>query len=1704
MAIPVDVATAFKPLSSSVFPFVATPLIRLWEEEARRSAAAVALEMGEEAWTYARLETRAQELADWLAGAGIAPGDRVGLCLERSPDMIAAVLAVLKRGAAYTPLDTSLPAARIAGMTADARLKGVMTTSLLHAQLGLATANPLFLDRAAGSGAGRPAVDMADAMPRPDDPMYILYTSGSTGAPKGVVMGKLPPSSLVQWQMAQHAGFGQLKTLQFTSLSFDVSVQEIFSTLCAGQTLVLADERTRRDGQALLRLIARHEVQRIFLPFVALQQLATAAGGLGVFPPSLKVILTAGEPLQITPALSRFFRALPSCRLVNQYGPTETHTVVSQYELPPGDPARWPASPPIGRALANAELYILDQRGRPVDAGQAGELCVGGRRVLAQGYWNKPELTAERFIAHPTSPGQRLYRTGDMARQDADGQIIHLGRLDDQVKIRGHRVELGEVEKCLRSLPGVDDAAVVAAKDASGASHLRGFFVSSRQLAPEELQDRLGAVLPEYMTPTVLRQLPELPLSTNNKVDRRLLAAWRPSEPKGDRWDNQRHQLAAEIWRRTLGLAQAAAEQNFFRMGGHSLLATRLLAELKQELGCDLGFGDLLANPTLGRLLERLDQATEQAEALPQARPDPANRHEPFPLTDVQQAYWLGRHDVFALGGVSTHLYLELENPDFEPARLERAWNQLIQRHDMLRAVIDHDGRQRILPQPSHYAIKVNDLRGMEHDRAEKAMEAVREELSHQVFDTAAWPLFEIRLSLFRGGARLHLSFDILILDALSQYILLDEWREFYQNPAWRPPELPDVSFRDYLLAEQRLKETTAYRKAADYWRERARSLPPAPALPLARAGENQPTAPRFERLRQLLAGPVWNNFRERAARAGVTPSAALLTAYAETLETWSKTDRFTLNLTLFNRLPLCPLVERLVGDFTSICLLEADFREERDFLGRTEALQQRLWSALDHRLMSGVEVLRLMRRENPASAAAGMPVIFTSALGLGAYDRDFQGYARMGRQVFGLTQTSQAWLDHQVWEQDGGLALVWDYRAGLFPPGVIEDMFRVYVERLLTLARDPLAWRRPWRDRLPQSQRTLLELVNATQAPLPTTALHHDFMIHAQANPEAPAVIFPGGRLSYRRLADLALIHAGALVSLGVGPGDRVIVAMRHGWEQVVAVLAASLVRAAYVPLNPDHPPARLAEIAGRLRAKALLSQPDLLDGLAWAGETPTAPVLDDHTAAPPDWASFGGHRPDDLAYIIFTSGSTGQPKGVAIEQLGAKNTIDDVNQRMKIDRQDRVLALSSLSFDLSVWDIHGPLAKGGALVLPESGRRKDPVAWVEMMERERVTIWNTVPALFQMLVEYVAGAARNAPGGLRLAMLSGDWLPVDLPGRARKLWPNLEVHGLGGATEASIWSICHLASDADAAQPSIPYGRPMTNQTFHVMDRHLRPCPVWRPGRLYIGGVGLAREYWRDPEKTAQAFIRVGDSQQQRLYDTGDWGLYLPDGDIRFLGRDDLQVKIAGHRIELGEIQSALETAPGVEQAQVVVADVGGTSLVGFVKPNGPCDQGAIRRRLAGLLPDYMRPAQVRIISHWPLGANGKVDRKALAELAAQNDAPPVEPTENAPLSGLEKTIAELWREVLGGRTPLRDESFYECGGDSLLATRLFLLLKKRFGERDGFSVVTVFEHPTVARQAEFFAADGRRSEDEHQARGARSRRMTMALGRERRGAG
>lgn len=1658
----------------------------LIERQVELTPDAVAVIFEDQQLTYRELNARANQLAHHLRRRGIVREALVGICLERGLEMITAVIAVFKAGAAYVPLDPAYPKERLAYMLEDARSRLLLTTERLREQLPKGAEAAICLDSHWEEIAGESTSDPAGEA-FPDSLAYVIYTSGSTGKPKGVMVSHRSMNNLVLWMKQAFGVTGDDKMLQKTPFSFDPSVWEFFLPLVSGGTLVMAEPGGHLDGAYMLRETAQRKVTILQLVPSMLQMLLQEDGLERC--QSLRLVFSGAEALPID-LIEKFYERLSS-DLHNVYGPTEAAMHVTVWPCP-REPLRQAVA--IGRPVGNTRIYTVDAHMQPMPVGAAGELLIGGVQ-LARGYMNCADLTAASFIPDPSSPdgGARLYRTGDLARYMGDGNIQFLGRIDNQVKIRGFRIELGEIEAAIGEHPAVEKVAVLTTAGAAN-KRLVAYVVAAAgaQSTAKQLKEFVRAKLPEYMVPFAFVLMDSFPLTASGKLDRRSLPA--PEEAGFESAEileaprNDIEERLAGIWSEVLGVPAIGINDNFFDLGGHSLLAIQLMSRVREAFHTDVPISRLFESPTVARLAAAIvQQKASQAEptgplSLPFITPSKDERLLPFPLTDVQQAYWVGRSGSFELSNVSAHSYVEIEGDKLDLERLSLVWQLLIERHDMLRAIMLPDGQQQILAHVPPYRIEVLDLSRESEESIASQLDAIRKRMSHQVLRSDQWPIFEIRATLFSGNRiRVHVSLDALLLDGWSAEILGRELVRLYGDPHLELPHL-ELSFRDYVIATVALKETEVYKQSLDYWLSLLPSMPPAPELPLT-IDPGAIRRPEFKRRRTRLEPAAWLRIKSRAAQAGLTPSGVLCAAYSEIIAAWSKSPRFTINLTLFNRPPMHPQINDIVGDFTSLTLLAVDLHGADSFAARAQRLQHRLWNDLDHRYVSGVRLLRELARTRRESAGAAFPIVFTSVLTLPSNQQEAKALSLPVEVIYSISQTPQVWLDHIVSEREGALNLTWDAVDELFPAGFLDDMFAAYCDFLGRLADDERAWQEPPRQLVPVAQIEQRDAINATQAPAPEGLLHTSFVKQARLRPSRAAVVSSSRSLSYEELLSLSTRFARRLRERGARPNMLVAIVMEKGWEQVVAALAILQSGAAYLPIDAGLPSERLWHLLQDGSVTLVLTQPWLDQSLEWPETVERFCVdgedLDDAECLELEPAQ----SQHDLAYVIYTSGSTGQPKGVMIDHRGAVNTIIDINQRFEIGPDDRVLALSSLSFDLSVYDIFGTLAAGGTIIIPEAWAARDPHRWAELIAENQVTIWNSVPTLMEMLVDYSSGAGEQSLATLRLILLSGDWIPVSLPDRIKALVDGVRIVSLGGATEASIWSILYEIAQVDPQWKSIPYGKPMVNQSFHIFNSCMEPCPVWVTGELHIGGLGLAKGYWQDAEKTDARFIthpRTG----ERLYRTGDLGRYLPDGNIAFLGREDFQVKIRGHRIELGEIEATLTTHPSVKEGIVMARDGarGGKRLVAYVVPREGFVPAVseLQDFLERKLPEFMIPSAFVILKALPLTSNGKLDRQALldVEQAGQES----EHTFVAARTEVELKLAAAWREVFGRDAVGIYDNFFELGGDSILAIRI---ISKASQAGLILTPKELFECQTIAALAEAVAGtDGKAIEESHMA--------------------
>jgi pyochelin synthetase len=1033
-----------------------------------------------------------------------------------------------------------------------------------------------------------------------------------------------------------------------------------------------------------------------------------------------------------------------------------------------------------------------------------------------------------------------------------------------------------------------------------------------------------------------------------------------------------------------------------------------------------------------------------------------------FPLTLLQRGYLIGRGDSVEMGNTASHIYHEIDGR-WDLTRLESALREVVARHPMLRTSFTPDGRQVTLPSVP-VAIGRLDLRGLPAAEQEARLAELREQRSHRILPADRAPLLAADVTLLADDRmRLHVGHDGLVMDAISMFAFFDQWWRAYNGKLPAEPggaEGPHASFADYVASIEEISAGPAGQRSRDWWLARLDDLPPHPELPLA-ASPAAIGRPRFVQHTVRLDAARWAALRERAAEAGVTPTVALLTAYAETLARWGAGRRFTLTTTVAVRPPGHAAA---IGNFSQTMLVEVVLDTDSAFTARARAMQARMRADLDHRHFSGIEVLReLARRQlQRDGAATRMPFTFNSAIGHDGPDGS--ALELFGPEVYTSSQTPQLWLNGFCFESGDGLVAQFDEVAGLFPDGLIAALVSGYAELLGRLT-SGAAWQAARFDLLPPDQRARRRAANDTARPVSATLLPALFAEQAARTPQACAVLTSGGALSYRELFAGAAGAAAWLREHGLRRDELAALVMSRGSAQVTGILATVMAGGAYLPVDAALPAERVRYMLrdGRVRC--------VLTSTGWRPDENGAAidVLDLPAAvAGSTWDPLPGASLDDLAYVLYTSGTTGEPKGVMVSQRSVANVVADCNERFGVGPGDRFMAISAFSFDLSVYDVFGALSAGAALVMPDADRAADPAHWLELCARFGVTVWNSVPAIARLLAEQ---ARPGDLASLRLVMLSGDRIPATLPAALRRAAPDARLVSLGGPTETTIWNVWHPIADATGSGGRIPYGRPNANNRAYILDADDMDAPEWVTGEICAAGAGLARGYWADEARTAARFYR-DERLGERIYRTGDLGRYLPDGTMDILGRADFQVKINGHRVEAGEVEARLGAIAAIKQA-VVVRQPGttGDRLVAHLVQAGarPGDD-EIRRTLAEHLPGYMVPSLFVWHEILPLTRNGKVDRVALSKWDVPGAPSGRSGARHAAVAGPIGPLRHIWGEVLGIPEAEigEDADLFELGGDSLAAARIFTAVRKETGV--GITLDQLYLVRTVAGMAGF----------------------------------
>ncbi|MGY2288771.1 amino acid adenylation domain-containing protein [Pseudomonas sp. SDO5215_S409] len=1583
--------------------------------------------------TYAELNQQANLLAHHLLALGVKPDDRVAIVARRGLDTLAGLLAILKSGACYVPVDPAHPAERLNYLLTDSAPVAVLTQQDLLERLPALDVPVIQLDRYTWQhhSAANPQVAVT-----PQHLAYVIYTSGSTGLPKGVMVEHHTVANLVDWHCRAFDLCAGRHTASVAGFGFDAMAWEVWPALCAGATLHLPPAHDgAEDIDALLAWWCAQPLDVCFLP----TPVAEYAFSQNIEHPTLRTLLIGGDRLRQFTRAQRF-------EVINNYGPTEATVVATSGRVEAGQVLH------IGRPMANATVYVLDDQQRPVPLGVAGELYVGGKGV-ARGYLNRPDLTAERFLDDPFNPG-RLYRTGDLVRWLADGTLEYLGRNDDQVKIRGVRIELGEIEARLNQIPGVQEAVVLAREDQPGQPRLVAYFIQQPQwdaLDVGELRADLVAHLPDYMVPVAYVKLDALPLTANGKLDRKALpkpdlAAVFTREYEAPQGEIE--SVLAQIWSDVLQVERVGRQDHFFELGGHSLLAMRMVSQVRQRLGVDLALSELFANAELAAVAHVLAQAGRST--LPDILPAP--RGEPQPLSFAQQRLWFLALMEGANTAYNIPIGLRLRG-QLHVEALQRALARIVARHETLRSRFYQDGDDAhvlIVAPQNVLALQVQDLR--QHPQAQQVLDALIQGEASAPFDLQRGPLLRGRLVVMADDHHvLLLTLHHIVSDGWSMGVLTRELMALYQAFSQGQPDplAPlAIQYGDFAVWQRRWLSGEVLQRQSQFWQD---ALAGAPALLMLPTDRPRPAE-------QDYAGstvPVYLDERLTAGlkalsqRHGSTLYMVMMTAWASLLARLAGQEDVVIGSPVANRQRV--EVEGLIGLFVNTLAVRIDTSGELSseaLLARVKALTL---AAQAHQDLPFEQVVEITR---PVRSLAHSPVFQTL---LTWQDSDAPALALGDLTLEGVAEPSHFAkfdLSLNLGESRDGIRGHLEYAIALFDESTLRRYVGYFVRVLQAMVDNDQAVLAhvPLLDALEREH--VLVGFNATDVGYNLDqTLHGLFEDQVRRTPHAVAVKAGEAQLTYAELNTRANQLAHHLRELGVQPDARVAICVERGLDMVIGLFAILKAGGGYVPLDPAYPQERLAYMLQDSAPAALLVQGSTR---ALLGDV-TVPVVDLDQVTwqhqPASNPQVPGLTARHQAYVIYTSGSTGQPKGVINEHAGVVNRLLWMQDEYGLTAQDTVLQKTPFSFDVSVWEFFWPLFTGARLVMARPGGHKEPEYLCEIIAAERVTTLHFVPSMLDVFLAH--GDVSQAAGLVRV-MCSGEALPGSVVRRFKQQLPGSGLFNLYGPTEAAV-DVTAWDCTGPVTPDNTPIGKAIANTRMYVLDAQMQPVPLGVVGELFIGGVQVARGYLNRPDLTAERFLK-DPFTGGRMYRTGDVGRFLPDGNIEYLGRNDDQVKIRGLRIELGEIQARLIECAAVNEAAVIARD---DRLVAYYTGT-PSEIDHLRQHLLQHLPEFMVPALFVHLDALPLSPNGKLDRKALP-------APGLEAVivreYAAPVGDTETLLAGLWAELLKVARVGRHDNFFELGGHSLLAASLIGRMRRAGLSAD---VKVLFGQPTLAALA------------------------------------
>ena len=1636
---------------------------QMFEMQVERSPQAIAVVFENTQLTYRQLNQRANQLAHHLRTLGVGPEVLVGICLERSLEMIVGLLGILKAGGAYVPLDPAYPSERLAFILSDIQTPVLLTQEKVVKNLPPHQAQVICLD-SNWQGNIRNSQENPVNETTTDNLIYVIYTSGSTGQPKGAMIPHRGICNQLHWKQTTF-GLTQIdKVLLTISFSFDPSVWQIFWPLCFGGQLFIARPGGHQDTAYLVKVITEQQITVLGLVPSILRVLLEEKGIENCR--FIRHITCGGEALG-GELIERFFAQLNLDNVLhNCYGPTEASIDTTFWSCHRGTNY---AFAPIGRPITNAEIHILDENLQPVPVGESGELHIGGIG-LARGYLNRPELTIDKFIFNPFSSkrGARLYKTGDLARYLSDGNIEFLGRIDHQVKIRGFRIELGEIEAILAQHPALTQTLVIAREDVIGDKQLVAYVVASSEQIPSQAQLRrfLQGQLPEYMVPAYFVFLDTLPLNPNGKIDRRALPA--PDtftlglSTKFVAPENLTQEVLVSIWAKVLRLEQVGIHDNFFELGGHSLLATQVMSRIRQAFRIEIPLQLLFENPTIATLAEAIAQnQTPENNPQNQTIPQVANR-ESASLSFAQQRVW----------------FLEQLQPNSRAYILSNAQRLM----GKLNAGVLQQSLDAIVVH--HQALRTNFITSVDGSPIQvigtprpvqlKTIKVTQEQVESLLNQEAQRP-FNLESDLMLRATLLQVDEQQHILLLVMHHIASDGWSTgiLWQQLAavyeallsGKPDPLPKlpIQYADFAVWQHQWLSGEILSGQINYWKTQLVGANTVLELPTDRP---RPPVQTYRGAVQSLMLPqtLSASLKELSHQQGVTLFMTLLAAFGTILHRYTGQEDILIGSPIAGRNQV--ETEGLIGFFVNTLAIRTQLSGNPSFRQLLSQVREVTLGAYAHQDLPFEKLVEELQPERNLSHSPLFQVMFA-----------FHNTPKELWELPGLTITplkvhsgaAKFDLTLDLEETSEGIKGGIEYNTDLFDATTIARMVGHFQTLLQGIVANPEQHISDLPLLTAAEQHQLLVEWNNTQTDYDLSqCLHQLFEAQVEKTPDAIAVKFADKHLTYHQLNCRANQLAHHLQTCGVQADVLVAICVERSLEMVVGLLGILKAGGAYVPLDPEYPQERIAYMLEDCQAPVLLTQKSLVDDL---------PTSTQKICLDTDWETISQQsqsnpnssvKPVDLAYVIYTSGSTGKPKGAMNSHQGICNRLLWMQDAYKLTGTDRVLQKTPFSFDVSVWEFFWPLLTGARLVMAQPGGQRDATYLINTIAQEEITTLHFVPSMLQIFLE-TKGLEHCQ--SLKRVFCSGEALPVDL--QERFFDPmGCELHNLYGPTEAAI-DVTFWQCQRESNLKSVPIGRAIANTQLYILDSYLQAVPLGAIGELYIGGIGVARGYLNRPDLTAERFISHPFNEGEKLYKTGDLARYLPDGNIEYIGRIDHQVKIRGFRIELGEIETLLTEHPALQQTVVTAIDnPENQRLVAYIVPHPEQTPTTdeLRHFLKQKLPEYMVPSAFVLLDTLPLTPNGKIDRRALpAPELTRLDS---ENTYVAPRDELEFQLTKIWEEILGVQPIGVRDNFFELGGHSILAVKLFWQIEKTFNKN--LPLAILFQSATVEALAKIICQE------------------------------